>query len=143
MFASRYWISNLNLVGLKLITQIRRHFLDIFITLWFMILTSQHCAKTSLHKFKLWVVFVIGCLSFDQSYATMTKCINPVGTQRKMNVFCAFKIGSFVPRRKKGRFLDILKIIFVITWVVFNCNLNSSGRMLATYSQINILISWY
>ena len=57
---------------------------------------------------------MIGCLSFDQSYATITKCINPVGTQRKMNVFRTFKIGPFVPR-KKGRFLDVLKIIFVIT----------------------------
>ena len=52
---------------------------------------------------------MIGCLSFDQSYATMTKCINPVGTQRKMNVFCAFKIGSFVPRKKKRTFFRRLE----------------------------------
>ena len=29
-----------------------------------------------------------------------------VGTWRKMNVFCTFKIGPFVPR-KKGRFLEV------------------------------------
>ena len=36
----------------------------------------------------------------------------PVGTRRKMNVFCTFKIGPFVPI-KKGRLLDVLKIIFI------------------------------
>ena len=31
---------------------------------------------------------------------------DPVGRRRKMNVFCTFKTGPFVPR-KKGRFLDV------------------------------------
>ena len=36
----------------------------------------------------------------------------PVGTRPKMNVFCRFKIGPFVPI-KKGPLLDVLKIIFI------------------------------
>ena len=39
------------------------------------------------------------------------------------------------------RLLDVLKIIFVIIWTLFKCNLNSWGRLLAPCSQTNILIS--
>ena len=37
---------------------------------------------------------------------------NPVGKRPEMNIFCTFKIGSFVPI-KKERLLDVLKVIFV------------------------------
>ena len=42
----------------------------------------------------------------------------PVGTRLEMNVFCTFKIGPFV-RIKKGRLLDVLKIIFILHLNVF------------------------
>ena len=48
----------------------------------------------------------------------MTFTANPVGTRPEMNVFCTFKIGPFV-RIKKGRLLDVLKIIFIFHLNVF------------------------